>query len=140
MAEIKKEEAMFHDAIKGFLGKREQGLVMGHFRAVLSANAGKVDAKPTAWVRFTSDGGYEGPIMDSSSRMDGVRRSVWTPLYAYIPSEQNIYQRYYATSNAWSDIPKDQYDYLLATYGENITLRIVYAAPSQQQAIDAGKV
>lgn len=42
MAEIKKEEAMFHDAIKGFLGKREQGLVMGHFRAVLSANAGKV--------------------------------------------------------------------------------------------------
>lgn len=44
MAEIKKEEAMFHDAIKGFLGKREQGLVMGHFRAVLSANAGRVDA------------------------------------------------------------------------------------------------
>jgi len=43
MAEIKKEEAMFHDAIKGFLGKREQGLVMGHFRAVLSANSGKVD-------------------------------------------------------------------------------------------------
>lgn len=45
MAEISNAEAMFHDAIKGFLGKREQGLVMGHFRAVLSANAGKVDAE-----------------------------------------------------------------------------------------------
>lgn len=39
--------------------------------------------EPVAWVRFRSDGGFEGPIMDSDSRMDGSRRTsgVWTPLY-----------------------------------------------------------
>jgi hypothetical protein len=39
--------------------------------------------KLVAWVRFCSDGCFEGPIMDSDSRMDGVRRTsgAWTPLY-----------------------------------------------------------
>jgi len=38
--------------------------------------------EPVAWVRFRSDGGIEGPILDS--RMEEVRKrsGVWTPLYA----------------------------------------------------------
>ena len=37
---------------------------------------------PVAWIRYCSDGSYEGPIMDS--RMEDVRKNsgVWTPLYA----------------------------------------------------------
>lgn len=42
----------------------------------------KADQKPTAWVRFRSDGGFEGPIMDTDARMCETRRSFWTPLYA----------------------------------------------------------
>jgi hypothetical protein len=45
------------------------------------------EAKPVAWVRFCSNGGYEGPIMDCDKRMDGRRESgVWTPLYAPTPT------------------------------------------------------
>lgn len=42
-------------------------------------------AEPVAWVRFRSDGGHEGPIMDSDSRMDGSRRSsgAWDQLYIH---------------------------------------------------------
>lgn len=39
-------------------------------------------AKPVAWVRYRSDGGFEGPIMDTDTRMCDTRRSFWTPLYA----------------------------------------------------------
>lgn len=46
---------------------------------------------PVAWVRFCSDGGIEGPILDSDSRMDGVRRTsgAWTPLYTAKPEPVN---------------------------------------------------
>ena len=39
-------------------------------------------AKPVAWVRFCSDGCYEGPIMDE--QIEDVRKNsgAWTPLYA----------------------------------------------------------
>ncbi|WP_175777457.1 hypothetical protein [Burkholderia anthina] len=42
------------------------------------------EGKPVAWVRFRSDGGFEGPIMDSDERMCDVRRTsgAWTPLFA----------------------------------------------------------
>jgi len=33
-----------------------------------------------AWVRYRSDGGFEGPIMDTDARMCDTRRSFWTPL------------------------------------------------------------
>lgn len=38
--------------------------------------------EPVAWVRFCSDGTYEGPIMDCA--MEDVRKKsgAWTPLYA----------------------------------------------------------
>ena len=38
--------------------------------------------QPVAWIRFRSDGAYEGPIMDAA--MEDVRRKsgAWTPLYA----------------------------------------------------------
>ena len=38
--------------------------------------------KPVAWIRFCSDGSYEGPIMDA--RIEDVRKKsgAWTPLYA----------------------------------------------------------
>jgi hypothetical protein len=40
-------------------------------------------ARPLAWIRLCSDGGYEGPIADCDKRMDDVRRKsgAWTPLY-----------------------------------------------------------
>ncbi len=40
-------------------------------------------AQPAAWIRFCSDGTYEGPIADCDSRMDATRRTsgAWTPLY-----------------------------------------------------------
>jgi hypothetical protein len=39
-----------------------------------------------AWVRFRSDGeGYEGPLMDSDSRMDDTRRAFWTRLSSAAP-------------------------------------------------------
>lgn len=47
------------------------------------ANAGKAaSAEPVAWIRFRSDGGWEGPI--HNGQIDEVRRSsgAWTPLYA----------------------------------------------------------
>lgn len=39
--------------------------------------------KPVAWIRFCSDGGYEGPIADCDKRMDDARRNsgAWTPLF-----------------------------------------------------------
>ena len=41
-------------------------------------------AKPVAWIRFCSDGGYEGPLADCDKRMDGTRKTsgAWTPLFA----------------------------------------------------------
>ncbi|HEP6431533.1 TPA: Lar family restriction alleviation protein [Burkholderia cenocepacia] len=38
---------------------------------------------PIAWVRFRSDGGFEGPIMDSDERMCDTRRKsgAWSPLF-----------------------------------------------------------
>ena len=38
-------------------------------------------AKPVAWIRFCSDGCYEGPIMDE--QIEDVRKNsgAWTPLY-----------------------------------------------------------
>ncbi|MBA1366947.1 hypothetical protein [Burkholderia gladioli] len=43
---------------------------------------------PTAWVRFRSDGGFEGPIMDSDERMCDTRRTcgAWMPLYLDAPA------------------------------------------------------
>ncbi|SDV49249.1 hypothetical protein SAMN05216551_107184 [Chitinasiproducens palmae] len=37
---------------------------------------------PVAWVRYRSDGGFEGPIMDTDARMCDTRRGFWTPLFA----------------------------------------------------------
>lgn len=34
--------------------------------------------KPVAWVRYTSDGSIQGPLLDS--KIDVVRREFWTPL------------------------------------------------------------
>ncbi|WP_186087818.1 Lar family restriction alleviation protein [Burkholderia gladioli] len=44
--------------------------------------------RPTAWVRFRSDGGFEGPIMDSDARMCDTRRTcgAWMPLYLDAPA------------------------------------------------------
>ncbi|SDV47943.1 hypothetical protein [Chitinasiproducens palmae] len=38
--------------------------------------------EPAAWVRYRSDGGFEGPIMDTDARMCDTRRGFWTPLFA----------------------------------------------------------
>lgn len=47
-------------------------------------HAGGVYRAPVAWVRYCSDGTFDGPIMDTDIRMAGARRAsgAWTPLYA----------------------------------------------------------
>ncbi|WP_205191323.1 hypothetical protein [Burkholderia sp. LMG 13014] len=52
-------------------------------RAPRTEVAGAVATKPIAWVRYRSDGGFEGPIMDTDERMCDTRREsgAWTPLY-----------------------------------------------------------
>ncbi|QMV33308.1 hypothetical protein KMC51_gp49 [Ralstonia phage Gervaise] len=56
----------------------------GHARI----NAGVYRA-PVAWVRYCSDGTFDGPIMDTDIRMAGARRAsgAWTPLYAHPSAE-----------------------------------------------------
>lgn len=51
---------------------------------ILRRNVGADEtAQPAAWIRFCSDGTYEGPIADCDRRMDTTRRTsgAWTPLY-----------------------------------------------------------
>ncbi|QKW95353.1 hypothetical protein [Ralstonia phage RPZH6] len=45
--------------------------------------------QPVAWVRYCSDGTFDGPIMDTDIRMAGARRAsgAWTPLYAHPSAE-----------------------------------------------------
>jgi len=38
------------------------------------------DQRPVAWVRYQSDGGIQGPLLDA--QVDGARREFWTPLIA----------------------------------------------------------
>ncbi len=39
-------------------------------------------AAPVAWIRFRSDGGYEGPIMDAAMEEVRKKSGAWTPLVA----------------------------------------------------------
>ncbi|WAX26285.1 hypothetical protein [Ralstonia phage p2110] len=50
---------------------------------------GGVYRAPVAWVRYCSDGTFDGPIMDTDIRMTGARRAsgAWTPLYAHPSAE-----------------------------------------------------
>lgn len=50
--------------------------------------------QPVAWIRFRSDGGYEGPIVDAA--MEDVRKKsgAWTPLYAASTAEAKDAARY----------------------------------------------
>lgn len=50
---------------------------------------GGVYRAPVAWVRYCSDGTFDGPIMDTDIRMAGARRAsgAWTPLYAHPSAE-----------------------------------------------------
>lgn len=53
-----------------------------------TASAGAVEMKPVAWVRFCSDGCYEGPVMDDVIE-DVCRKSgAWTPLYALAAAQE----------------------------------------------------
>ncbi|MBU9532830.1 hypothetical protein KTE49_20560 [Burkholderia multivorans] len=66
--------------------------------------AGAEGAKPTAWVRFRSDGGFEGPIMDTDERMCDTRRKsgAWTPLFLG-PAQES---RPLSIPAGWMLIPK----------------------------------
>jgi hypothetical protein len=87
--------AHFEQAEKPFVNNSDRADRV--YRAMLSA-APKApqqvsntpqDGKPIAWIRFRSNGGYEGPIMDCDKRMAGRRESgVWTPLYCTPPQQQ----------------------------------------------------
>ncbi|RXZ42657.1 hypothetical protein [Crenobacter cavernae] len=53
---------------------------------IIAAHVGAREAEPVAWIRFCSDGRYEGPIMDAA--MEDVRKQsgAWTPLYTAPPA------------------------------------------------------
>ncbi len=67
--------------------------------------------EPVAWIRFASDGGYDGPIADVDRRMDEIRKNsgAWTPLYTTPPDqtariaalESEIQQWRDVTARAW---------------------------------------
>ncbi|MCT9127510.1 hypothetical protein [Cupriavidus gilardii] len=61
-------------------------LSYGHAVRIVYA-APKPSAPVVAWVRFCSDGGIEGPILDSDRRMEDVRRKsgAWTALGVITP-------------------------------------------------------
>lgn len=50
--------------------------------AIIAAGVAVQEQRPVAWVRYRSDGGFEGPIMDSDDRMCDTRRKsgAWTAL------------------------------------------------------------
>jgi hypothetical protein len=63
-------------------------------RALESRVLAERKQEPVAWVRYRSDGGFEGPIMDSDSRMCDTRRSFWTPLFAHpTPDDASLHAR-----------------------------------------------
>lgn len=41
----------------------------------------QVSKKPVAWIRFRSDGGYEGPIMHAAMEEVRKKSGAWTPLF-----------------------------------------------------------
>ena len=42
--------------------------------------------QPVAWVRFRSDGCYEGPLMDVQMEDSRKKSGAWTPLYTNLQS------------------------------------------------------
>ncbi|WP_232341272.1 dATP/dGTP pyrophosphohydrolase domain-containing protein [Burkholderia pseudomallei] len=78
---------------------------------------------PAAWVRFRSDGGFEGPIMDSDVRMCDTRRKsgAWSPLYlgpaqAAEPA---------AIPAGWSRVPNIPPAEVLEFYGDQYSLPVL---------------
>lgn len=109
-------------------------------RATSANETGAEGAKPIAWVRFRSDGGFEGPIMDSDERMCDVRRKsgAWTPLFgspATAAEAVSIYQVAFDNAEEWLDADKKVFD----THPAH-SRRIVYTAPQPpaQQVPSAG--
>lgn len=65
--------------------------------AVILKEAIKQQGEPVAWIRFRSDGCYDGPLMDS--QMESVRKTsgAWTPLYTSAPT----------IPEGWQLVPKE---------------------------------
>ncbi len=82
------------DAINGFFAGAK------HVRGLLFAP--QPSAHPVAWVRFRSDGGIEGPILDTDPRMDDVRRKsgAWTALGVITPQPSAQQAEQVANQNA----------------------------------------
>lgn len=76
-------ETAHHAAGCKHAGERNPWLQLAEILEALKVGAGET-AKPAAWIRFCSDGGYEGPLADCDKRMDDARRKsgAWTPLFA----------------------------------------------------------
>lgn len=66
----------------------EKGRPLTHWGG-MAENAGS--AEPVAWIRYCSDGGYEGPIMDSIIEEVRKRSGNWTPLYARPPAPKTAW-------------------------------------------------
>jgi hypothetical protein len=48
------------------------------------------DAEPVAWIRFCSDGSYEGPLMNFSIEEVRKKSGAWTPLFAHPPRPEPL--------------------------------------------------
>lgn len=62
--------------------------------ALLQELVDEQEPEPVAWVRFRSDGCYEGPLMDVQMEDSRKKSGAWTPLYTAQPvnnqSEQHL--------------------------------------------------
>jgi len=123
-------------------------LVLEHFakeyaRAAIAARGAQ---EPVAWVRYRSDGGFEGPIMDTDARMCDTRRSFWTPLYAAplprvaataltIQAVRTLLIRHAESYSEWDDGSIERIDF--GQYGFGKFARALLAASNGEQEVQS---
>jgi hypothetical protein len=90
-----------------------------------------------AWVRYRSDGGFEGPIMDTDARMCDTRRSFWTPLYAAPLAQSAEQDRIDAERYRWLRVQDDD-DFCFAVV-KNAHFDLYESPEELDAAIDAAK-
>lgn len=67
---------------------RHSRWVAENLRAIAAElEAPATDPLPVAWIRWRSDGGYEGPLMHDQMEDVRKRSGAWTPLYRHPPTE-----------------------------------------------------
>jgi hypothetical protein len=69
------------DALRNHSQQTRPMFITDRAIAILEFELAKPEPEPVAWVRFCSDGCYEGPLMNESMELTRKISGVWTPLY-----------------------------------------------------------